>query len=296
MMNSKKHAISGILFKMANLLTFSVMSIIIKISIGHLHSYQLLFLLNIGCLIITTSTLLLKKRNIVSAITVNRFSVSRSVAFTGGTILWVLAIGSLPITEATAISYLTPLMMALLGISFLGEKLTKQIVLALLLGIAGMIIILKPFTNDVFFPGLAFALLSALMWAIHDVIIKFQTNKSEPWFEQIHTLCFLVSLLISPFAIYNWEPIEPKYILICLSLAPLTILNKFFLISAISRSKLVNLAPISFVRIIFTAILAYLIFGEIMEYDSILGVIVIILSTSLVVKHTSKMYGGSGKS
>ena len=57
-----------------------------------------------------------------------------------------------------------------------------------------------------------------------------------------------------------------------------------------------NLATISFVRIIFTAILAYLIFGEIMEYDSILGVIVIILSTSLVVKHTSKMYGGSGKS
>ena len=294
-MNQQHNEVSGILFKIANLFTYSLISILIKISLAQAHTFQILFLLNISGFLITSSYLLFKKQKITSAIKINQFSVSRSIVYTFGIVFWVLALSAIPITEATAISYLTPIIIALFGIVFLKEKVNTSISGCLILGLVGMFIILKPFQNSIFLPGITFSVLSAIMWAVHDFIIKLQT-KSEPWFQQSHTVFFFVSIFSLPLAIYTWEPVEMKYIALCISLGILTILNKFFLISALSKSKLVILAPINFFRLVFTAIMAYIVFGEVMEYDSAIGVVLIIISTSLMIRHSKNTNGGSGKS
>lgn len=279
---------SGIIFKILNLFTYSLLSIIVKISLTHTHAFQILFFLNIAGLTITSSILAFKSKTILPTTKLNKFYISRSIVYTLGIVFWASALTLIPITEATAISYLTPLIAAFFGVIILKEEMNSSILFSLILGIIGMLIILKPFNNNILLTGVSFAIASALMWSVHDVIVKFQT-KSDSWLQQAHIVFFLVSIISAPMAIYVWKPIDLKYLILCLLIGVLSVINKFFLVTALSKTQLVTLAPISFLRLIFTAVMAYLFFGEVVDSYSIFGALVIIYSTRLMIKKSSKM-------
>jgi len=286
-MNINQHT-SGIIFKILNLFTYSLISIIIKISLTHTHTFQILFFLNIAGLTVTSTILALKEKTVIPTSKINKFYISRSAIYTLGIVFWVSALTFIPITEATAISYLTPLIAAFFGVIILKEEINGSIIISMILGIIGMIIILKPFNNNILLSGVSLAVASAIMWSVHDVIVKFQT-KSDSWLQQAHIIFFLVSIISAPMAIYVWKPIDIKYLILCLFIGVLSVLNKFFLVTALSKAQLVTLAPISFLRLVFTAGMAYLFFHEIVDSYSIFGVLVIIFSTRLMIKKSSKI-------
>jgi len=296
-MSKTKNHLTGILYKIANLITYSVISVIIKLSLMHdVDMFQILLLLNVAGMTITSSIAITQKLSPFSYLKLDKLSTSRSIAYVFGSIFWVLCLKYIPINEATALSYFTPLITVALGVISFRERLSKHVLFSMILGLIGMYIILKPFQNSVLWTGVIFAFISSAMWAIHDTIIKFQTNKETPWIHQAHTIFSVVSLILLPFALHQWHPIDIKYAVLCLLLGGLTLLNKFFLITAISKSQLVNLAPIAFLRLAFTAAMAYVVFGEIISYEGVIGVIIILLSTSLMVRNAKKIDGGSGKS
>lgn len=287
-LNSLNVTTIGILSKIMNLVVYSTISILLKISLSHVHTFQILFLLNISGLLITSTIFSLKRTNILKIRYIDRFYISRSLMYTFGIITWVYSLSLLPITEATSISYITPLLASLLGIFLFKETINKPILFATILGIVGVVIILKPFTGNIATQGITFALLSAILWAVHDVLVKIQSRK-ESWLRQAHIVFLLVSLFSLPLALSVWKPIIPKYLFICLGLGLLSIINKFFLIKALSKVPLVLLSPISFLRLAFTAILAYLLFGEVLDIYSIVGVVTIIYSTSIVIRLSRKV-------
>jgi drug/metabolite transporter (DMT)-like permease len=296
-MSQAKDNFTGILYKVANLVTYSVISVIIKFSlIYNVHTFQILLLLNVAGATLTSAIAITKKQSAFSYLRLDKLSISRSVAYVFGSIFWVLCLKYIPINEATALSYLTPLITVFLGVITFRERFSKHVLCSIVLGIIGMYIMLKPFQNDVLWTGVIFAFISSAMWAIHDTIIKSQTNKETPWLYQAHTVFSVVSLILLPFALHKWSPISIKYAMLCLLLGGLTLLNQFFLIKAISKSKLVNLAPISFLRLAFTAAMAYFIFGEIISYEGIIGVAIVLISSSLMVRNAKKIDGGPGKS
>ena len=87
------------------------------------------------------------------------------------------------------------------------ENLNKNIIISLLISILGMVIILKPFQNVILANGVSLAILSAISWAAHDVIVKLQT-RTESWLKQSHTMFFIVSVFTLPMATYVWAPIS----------------------------------------------------------------------------------------
>jgi drug/metabolite transporter (DMT)-like permease len=277
----------GIISKIMNLATYSALSILLKISLSHVHTFQILFLLNISGLIITSSIFAFKRTNIFKIRYIDKLYISRSFVYTLGIITWVYSLSLIPITEATSISYITPLLASLLGIFLFKEYASKPVIIATILGVVGMIIILKPFSNNIALSGVMFALLSAILWAVHDVIVKAQ-SKAEPWLKQAHIVFLLVSIFSLPMALSVWKPLVQKYLFLCLGLGLLSIINKFFLIKALSKVPLVLLSPISFLRLVFTAVLAYILFGESLDIYSIIGVMTIIYSTSIAIRISKK--------
>lgn len=278
---------TGVVSKIMNLVVYSTISILLKISLTHVHTFQILFLLNLSGLAVTSAIFILKGNNVFKTSYIDRFYLSRGIIYTLGIITWVYALSMIPITDATSISYATPLIAALIGIFLFKEVLNKQIIIATLLGVLGMVIILKPFKSTLSTQGVSFAFLSALLWAVHDVLVKVQ-SKREHWLKQAHIIFMLVSILSLPLSISVWQPIDLKYIIICLGIGVLSIINKFFLIHALSKVPLVLLSPVSFFRLVFTSAIAYILFNEILDFYSVIGVIIILYSTSIAVSISRK--------
>ena len=105
--------------------------------------------------------------------------VCRGLANACGMLLWLYSIQHIPINIATSISALIPIFTTILAIYFLKEKMTYKIFGALIIGLMGFLILLKP-TSAHSWLGIAAAMLSALMWAIHDIIAKYQSN-TDSW-------------------------------------------------------------------------------------------------------------------
>ena len=298
-MNSEENSeIIGILSKVMNLFTYSLISIIIKASLSKLHPLQIIFLMNVMGATITSTILLAKKQSVLP----NKFTkqyLVRGIVFTIGITTWISSLKFIPITEATAISYLTPIMAGLFGTVILKEKFKKHIVMSLLLSVLGMTIILKPFQEGkVLTEGIVLALLSALAWSVHDVIAKIQT-RTQTWIRQSHMMFCIVSVFSFPMALYTWAPMDYRYVVLALVIGVLSLINKFFLVKALAKTDLTILAPVTFLRLVFTAIMAYIVFGEVLDTYSTIGVIIVIYSTLLMVKRLKNMKstnGGSGKS
>ncbi len=68
----------------------------------------------------------------------------RNVTHFGGQCAWLIAIAALPLAEVFALEFTTPLWAALLAALFMGEALNRGRWISLLLGFAGVLVILRP--------------------------------------------------------------------------------------------------------------------------------------------------------
>ena len=68
----------------------------------------------------------------------------RNVTHFGGQCAWLVAIAALPLAEVFALEFTTPLWAALMAALFMGEALNRGRWVSLLLGFAGVLVILRP--------------------------------------------------------------------------------------------------------------------------------------------------------
>lgn len=281
--------LKGIGFKILNLLIYSLISVNLKyLSSQGLAIFQIICISSIFCFLFIN--IIARKKNIkVSDYKLTRLYLVRGALNTLGLVSWVEALKLIAITDATAISYTTPIIASILAIIILKEKITLKIICALSLGFIGMVVIIKP-NSVMLLRGVIVAIISSATWAVHDVLVKYQTEKDD-WIKQSYYTFLMVACFSTPFAISNWQPIGMINISHIALIGFLFVLNKACLIFAFTNASLVLLAPISFFRLLFTSILAYLLFSEVVSIYSIMGASLIIAATALTVVEGKKKQG-----
>lgn len=275
---------SGIIYKLLNVFCIVVVSLVNKSTMNDLSAFQVFFLSCLSSLVMLSVLIKFhKKASLASYIKAidKTFLCIAIVNFTS-LCAHLQALKLIDMTIVTAIAYLSPIIISLFGLFILREQLSPYAVLALVISILGMAVIAKPvMVTSVKTFGVITALISAIGWAVHNLLLK-KKSISNNWTEQsfiILVLCVPISL---PFAIATWKPLSPKQLEFILLLGLLYTINKMFLLKALAHTRLIMLAPIQYTKLIFTAIFAYLLFGEVISMNTILGSTLIISATILV--------------
>ncbi|MEQ9123938.1 MAG: DMT family transporter, partial [Alphaproteobacteria bacterium] len=94
--------------------------------------------------------------------------------------LFVYALQSLPLEQATAIGFVSPLYVTVLSIVFLGEKVGIRRWGAIGVGFLGVLAILRP-GADAFTPAMLLPMLSSLCWAGGLIITRFMRGREKPF-------------------------------------------------------------------------------------------------------------------
>jgi drug/metabolite transporter (DMT)-like permease len=95
-----------------------------------------------------------------------------------GAFLMIAAMGRIPVADATATFFMSPLIAVLLAIPILGEKIGAEKWLALALGFGGMLIIVRPGSGGFDWAHL-FALATALIVAFYQIFTSLVTRTSS---------------------------------------------------------------------------------------------------------------------
>ena len=191
------------------------------------------------------------------------------------------------LNDARAVALLGPVISFIFGVIFLKEVINNKKTIALIFSLIGGAIIINP-TSPSFHPALFLIIVSMLMWSTIEVVMK-KISKIESVVKQLLFLMGLMSLLLLFPSIYYWKMPSSNYeFSLLLAIGALSFINSIAIFLAIRNANLTTIMPFDFSGMIFTAILTYFIFAELIRVNTIVGSVIVFLSSLYLVYQEGK--------
>jgi S-adenosylmethionine uptake transporter len=214
--------------------------------------------------------------------------VLRGLLLLGATITFWVALKFIPLSEASALAALSPVIAAVLAITFLGERSGPRQRLAIATGAVGALLIVQPGTS-LFSPAALLALGTALSYASFEVITR-GIGARDP---AVTTLLYtgLVGLGAMSLGL-TLGPVPSPSASILLVVALISVCGMaghYFLIRALQLAPVPIVTPISYTSLLWATIYGYLLFGQVPNALAIGGMVVIGLGGLLLVTGRSGM-------
>lgn len=172
---------------------------------------------------------------------------------------WAFAIA--PLAKITALSFSGPLFATLLATLFLKERIRMRRIVALIVGFSGALVIVRPGTVD-FDLGSSLALAGSFEFGITMLVIKIMTRT-----ESALTLTFYLGIVSTPitFAVawFVWQTPTFEHLLWMVGISACATVSNLMGAQAVREADMSVVMPIRFTRLIFAALIGYLLFAEV---------------------------------
>jgi drug/metabolite transporter (DMT)-like permease len=208
----------------------------------------------------------------------------RNLAHFSGQNLWFFAVVSIPFSQLFALEFSTPVWVALLAPLFLGEALTRQRGLAVILGFAGVLIVARPDINQ-----FDFAIIAAVACAVCFAGSMMATKKLTS--DQSIT-CILFWLTLMQLAMGLLATVFMGTItfpedtnitwIVIVGIGGLT--AHFCITNALALAPAIIVIPLDFMRLPLISVIGFLAYGEAFELPILVGAGVIFIAILLNLK------------
>jgi drug/metabolite transporter (DMT)-like permease len=207
--------------------------------------------------------------------------IVRGVFLTASSVVFVVALGYLPIAEVSAITFMAPIIVALAAGPLLGERLNPRTWIALAGGFAGVLMIIKP-GSAVFAWAALLPLACAFFVAAYQILTRKLAGRDDP----ITTLFYpgLIGVIVLPaFPSALIFPTQPLHAAMIAVLGLFGAVGHFLLIKAHNLAPASLLAPFSYVQLLVVLVLGWLIFGQLPDGLTLAGMVLVVGSGLMVV-------------
>lgn len=259
-----------------------IAALVRMVTLSGLDSQVAFFWRNVFCVLWLTPLVALRGRTLFVTRQPRLYVLRVALSFVSMSAFFY-ALSEIPIGKATAISFLSPLFATAFAILLLGEVVGRRRWLALLIGFAGAMIMLRPLQGwgsnafGAFGWGEAAALLSAMCVGIIGPLVKQLTHADDA-----DRIVFITSMLMTPVslvpALYAWSwPSGQQWGLLVL-LGLLAVLGHMTLVRGYVATDASLVATFKFSRLPFAVTLGYLLFGETISLSTWIGACVIFIA------------------
>ncbi len=198
---------------------------------------------------------------------------------------WFVALTLIPLTQLVAIEFTMPLWTALLAAAFLGERITAWKSLALVLGLAGVAIIVRPDGSGLS-AGQAIAMAAAVGFAISVILVKSLT-RSDSALVIIFWMLVAQSLLglLPALAVWRWPSAAVwGWVLV---VAFCGTFSHYCMARAMAHADASVVVPMDFLRVPLMALVGWLIYAERVDLFTVLGTVLILTGNLLNLRRPS---------
>ena len=259
-----------VLWMMGALLSLSLMAVGARELSGSVDTFQTLFIRSVIGLVII-SVIIYRVGGKKHFITQRpKLHIVRNLFHFGGQYGWFLGIGLLPLAQVFALEFTVPFWVAIIAAVFLGEQLTPRRMLAVALGIAGVVVILKPGIEILELASLV-VLASALSFSCAYVATK-SLSRSEHPLTALFYMCLVQMPVSLVLALPNWSlPRAPEqwWWLFIVGVTALT--AHFCITTAMKTSDAGIVVTLDFLRLPLIGLVGILFYREAFDMVLLLG-------------------------
>jgi len=221
-----------------------------------------------------------------------RLQLLRGVCVVGSSVLFVFGIRHMSMAQATTISFISPLLITVLSIPLLGEVVGIRRWAAVLAGLAGMLIVVRPGTGG-FQPAALFGVASSCCWAMALIITR-KISASDPAVTTV--LCSAVIGTIVLTILLPFEVVWPSAWAfgLALVLGVLASFGQWMVVLAHRQAPASLLAPFNYLQLPLVTLGGFLVFDNLPDRWTLLGASVIIAS-GLYTAHRERVRARTGR-
>jgi drug/metabolite transporter (DMT)-like permease len=205
--------------------------------------------------------------------------IGRNLVHYAAQIGWFFALTLIPLAQVVSIEFTMPIWTAILAVSFLGERMTFGKVAAILLGIVGVIVIVRPVAGEIN-PGQLIALSAAVGFGVSIAMMKSLTRTERTlaiifWMLVIQSAAgFLPALYV-----WQWPSAYAWGWMAVLGFSGT--FTHYCMARAMLYADATVVLPLDFLRVPLTAIMGWLIYYERLDMFTVLGAALILTGNLL---------------
>jgi len=197
-----------------------------------------------------------------------------------GVMLWFFAMSRIPIAQVTALGFTAPIFATLGAALFLGERLRARRIIAVLLGFAGTMVILRPGFGEVDIGALA-QIAAAPLFATSLLMAK-KLTETESNVAIVGFMGIFVTLTLMGPALYVWRtPTWDELGWLFLTALSAT-LGHFCMTQAFRVTEITVTQPVSFLQLVWATLLGLYLFGEEPDLWTWVGAAIIVASATYI--------------
>lgn len=265
-----------VLWMMGTLLSFCVMAVSIRTLAAHLTIFEILTMRSgIGLFILCA--ILAARPTLRPALAPRRLGLHllRNGTHYAGQYMWALALTLMPLATVFALEFTMPAWTALLATFTLGERMTPSRIGVVVLGLIGVLIILRPGLAT-FHPAALLVLCAAFCYAISMVATKQLTSTASPF-----AIVFWMNLMQLPMSLAGSSLDFPLQltshdIVPILGVGAAGLSSHFCLSNAFRAGEAGVVVPLDFLRIPLIACVGWWFYNEPLDVFVFIGALVIV--------------------
>ena len=190
-----------------------------------------------------------------------RLQAARGALVAVSSLLFVYAVRHVPLADAVAASFVAPFFLTLLGAWLLGERVGIGRWVAVVVGLVGATIIVRP-GMGVVHPAILLVLVAAALYAVRQAVGRLLAD-TDGTLTTIAWTALVASALISLPMPFVWQsPTSPAQWLTLLSMAALAGTGEVLVIKSLEVAEAAVVAPIHYTLIVWGTLYGYLVFGQ----------------------------------
>lgn len=183
---------------------------------------------------------------------------------------WFVALTLIPLAQVVSIEFTMPIWSAALAVMFLGERMSGRKWVAVLLGLVGVAVIVRPGTGELD-AGQLIALASAVGFAVSVVLVKSLTRTEAAvaisfWMLVIQSAIGLVPALL----VWQWPSAEVWGWVVVVAFCGTY--SHYCFARAMQHADATVVVPMDFLRVPLTALVGWLVYSERLDVFTALGV------------------------
>jgi len=204
-----------------------------------------------------------------------------AAVLTGVSVFYAFSV--LPMAQTYAILFATPLLITVLSVPMLGERVGWRRSAAVLVGLCGVLVVLRPGTAGA---ELGLGHLAALLGALGGAIASIIVRKIGAEERNVVLLLYpmMANLAVMGLALpFVYRPMPLADLGALAAMAALALAASLAVIAAYKRAPAFQVAPMQYSQMIWAILFGALIFGEVVDLFTILGAAIIIASGVFIV-------------
>jgi drug/metabolite transporter (DMT)-like permease len=204
-----------------------------------------------------------------------RWQLLRSLTLLASTLLLYAGVRLLPLAKTISISLTGPLFVALLARPLLGERLGWPRLVAVAIGFAGALLVIRP-GAEVFQPATLLIVGASLCYALFQILTRFVAGTDRPEVSAVYSV-LVGAVVLSACVPFAWSPIASATDAAVLGLlGVLGAIGHYCVARALVHAPATLAAPFNYWQLVSAAVIGYVVSHELPDLGTTIGAIVIV--------------------